>query len=650
MNQKKNTSQPTAANGKRTKRTAQTAAGKPAPAQAGAKPQAPKTPSQGRAPSQARTPSQGKAPAQAKTGAPPAAKQQANAQKPRKQNHYVQRRRAPEPPVPTIQIYPLGGLGEIGKNMTVYECDGDMIIVDCGSLFPESDMYGVDLVIPDFSFVEQNRDKMRGIAITHGHEDHIGALPYLLREINLPVYATRLTIGLIENKLEEHGLRGSTDIHVIAPGQKFKLGCFDIMPIHVNHSIPDAVAFAIESPAGTIIQTGDFKIDYTPMGGGVIDLAAFAEYGKKGVLALLSDSTNSERPGMSMSESKVHEGLEMLFTKAGKQRIIVATFASNLYRVQQIVDLAIKYDRKVAISGRSMINNTQMARELGYLKVPDEVMIEVEQINKYPPESVALITTGSQGETLSALSRMASGSHRNVRVGPGDFIIISATPIPGNEKMVTRVVNGLLKLGAEVIYESMYEVHASGHACSDEQKTIIDLVHPKFFMPVHGEYKHLKRHASTAEAMGIPRQNIVVAETGDTIHLSQRGISIGDAVQAGAVMVDGLGVGDVGSVVLRDRRLLSQDGIVIVAASIDMAAGQLVSEVELYSRGFVYVKESEQLLEETRAAVQRVLSNNAGEAKRDINSLKTRVREAASSLLYRRTKRSPMILPILVEV
>lgn len=559
------------------------------------------------------------------------------------------RRQKPEENAVGMKIYPLGGLGEIGKNMTVYECNDEMIIVDCGSLFPESDMYGVDLVIPDFTFVEQNKSKIQGIAITHGHEDHIGALPYLLREVNLPIYATRLTIGLIQNKLEEHGLLASTDLRLVTAGEKFKMGCFTIDPIHVNHSIPDAVAFAIECPAGIVIHTGDYKIDFTPIGGQPIDLATFAEYGRKGVLALLSDSTNSERPGMSVSESKVNDGLQTLFARATKERIIIATFASNLYRVQQIVDLAIQYGRKVAISGRSMINNTKMARELGYLKAPEEVFIDIEQINKFPPEKVALITTGSQGETLSALSRMAGGSHRQVHVGPGDFIIISATPIPGNEKMVTRVVNGLLKLGAEVIYEKMYEVHASGHACQEEQKTMLNLVKPQFFIPVHGEYKHLKRHAMTGEAMGISRANIMLADTGDTILLSKKGISQGSSVQAGAVMVDGLGVGDVGSVVLRDRRLLSEDGIVILAASVDASSGELVSAVELLSRGFVYVRDSEELLEETRQAVQKVLENNAGGHK-DVNSLKTRMRETASSLLYKRTKRSPMILPVLVEV
>jgi ribonuclease J len=589
------------------------------------------------------------APAKSK-GAVPACTGNQNRHQPQRNNGGQAQRRGQQQSLPPLKVYPLGGLGEIGKNMTVYECAGDMIVVDCGSLFPESDMYGVDLVIPDFSFVEQNRAKIKAVVITHGHEDHIGALPYLLREVNLPIYATRLTVGLIQNKLEEHGLLSSADIHTITVAQKFNLGCFTIEPINVNHSIPDAVAFAIECPAGVVIQTGDFKVDYTPVSGGVIDLNTFAKYGKQGVLALLSDSTNSERAGMSASESKVRDSLEAMFVKAGPKRIIVATFASNLYRVQQIVDLAMKYGRKVAISGRSMLNNTAMARELGYLKAPEDVFIDVEQINKFPPEKVALITTGSQGETLSALSRMAMGNHRNVHVGSEDFIIISATPIPGNEKMVTRVVNSLLKLGAEVIYESMYEVHASGHACSEEQKLIIDLVQPKYFIPVHGEYKHLKRHAETAQAMSIPKENIVIADTGDAIVLTQKGIGLDEPVQAGAVMVDGLGVGDVGSVVLRDRRLLSQDGIVVLAASVEKRTGRLVSDVELFSRGFVYVKESEQLLEEARLAVQKQLQTGQNEPYIDVVSLKAKMRETASSLLYRRTKRSPMILPVLMEV
>ena len=385
-----------------------------------------------------------------------------------------------QPAVP-VHIIPLGGLGEVGKNVTLYECQGDMLMVDCGVVFPDSDMYGVDLVIPDFTYVVENKDRIKGVIITHGHEDHIGSLPYLLKQCNLPVYATRLTIGLIKNKLEEHNLLGSVKLIEITPKHKFKLGCFTIEPIHVNHSIPDSVAFAIDCPAGVILQTGDFKIDYTPLSDGPTDLATIAEYGKKGVLALLSDSTNSERPGFTATELKVARTVSDLFQRAEKKRIIIATFASNLYRVQQIIDLAVENGRKVAMSGRSMVNNTRMAEELGYLHAPEGVIIDIEAINKYPPEKIVLITTGSQGEPLSALSRMASSSHRQVRVGPGDFIIISARPIPGNEKMVTKVVNGLMQLGAEVIYESMYDVHVSGHACQEEQKLMLTLANPQYF-------------------------------------------------------------------------------------------------------------------------------------------------------------------------
>ncbi len=586
----------------------------------------------------------------AEGAAAPRQGQAAPKRQPRRPEYYAQRQRRQETKAIPMKIYPLGGLGEIGKNLTVYECAGDMLIVDCGSLFPESDMYGIDLVIPDFAFLEQNRDKLLGIVITHGHEDHIGALPYFLREINLPVYATRLTLGLIGNKLEEHGLASSVETHELVCRQKLQLGCFTLDPINVNHSIPDALAFAIECPAGVVMHTGDWKIDYTPAGGKTFDLAAFAEYGEKGVLALLSDSTNSERAGHSASESSVNAGLAALFSRADKQRVIVATFASNLYRVQLLIDLAVQRGRKVAISGRSMIKNTDMALELGYLHAPDGVLIDIDKAEKLPPEQVTIITTGSQGETLSALSRMAGGSHRQIHVGPGDFIIISATPIPGNEKMVTRVVNGLLKLGADVIYENMYDVHASGHACQEEQKLIINLTKPRYFIPVHGEYKHLKRHAQTAEAVGIPKKNILIADTGDGVTLSANGIAVTEAVQAGAVMVDGLGVGDVGSVVLRDRRMLSEDGIVVLAAAVDGKTGRLENGPEIFTRGFVYVRESEQLLEETRVAVQKVLESYQHQPHRDIGGLKTHIRETASSLLYRRTKRSPMILPILMEV
>ena len=499
--------------------------------------------------------------------------------------HYTRRPRRPQQPkeaATPIHIYPLGGLGEVGKNMTVYECCGDMIIVDCGLVFPDNDMFGVDMVIPDFTFVVQNKDKIKGLLITHGHEDHIGSIPYLLQKFDLPIYGTRLTCGLIRNKLEEFGLAGKTKFVEITPRQKLKLGCFTVEPIHVNHSIPDAVAFAIDSPAGTIIQTGDFKIDYTPLACGPTDLATLSEYGQKGVLALLSDSTNAERPGFTATEQKVAAGVRSLFARAQNKRIIIATFASNIYRVQQIIDLAVEDGRKVAFSGRSMVNNTAMAQELGYMHIPEGTLISIDEINQYPPEQVVLVTTGSQGEPLSALSRMASCSHRQVRVGPGDFIIISAKPIPGNEKSVTKIVNGLLLLGAEVIYEGMYDVHVSGHAC--------------------------------------------------------------------AVMVDGLGVGDVGNVVLRDRKHLSEDGLVIIVATVDSKTGKVLAGPDLVSRGFVYVRENESLMDGAQSIVETALDRCVDEHVRDWNSVKTRVREALSSYIYRRTKRSPMILPILMEV
>ncbi|MFI3169761.1 MAG: ribonuclease J [Faecalibacterium sp.] len=549
-----------------------------------------------------------------------------------------------------LHLYPLGGLGEVGKNMTVYECNGDMIVVDCGLVFPDDELLGIDLVIPDFTFIEQNADKIKGIVITHGHEDHIGSLPYLLRKVNLPLYATKLTCGLIKNKLEEFNLVGKTKIVEISPKVKFKLGCFTIEPIHVNHSIPDAVAFAIDSPAGVVIQTGDFKIDYTPLYSDPIDLATFSAYGDKGVLALLSDSTNAERSGFTATEQTVKEGVQNLFARAGKQRIIIATFASNLARVQQIIDIAVAEGRKVAFSGRSMLKNTAMAQEIGMMRIPDGTLIEVEQINQYPPEKIVLITTGSQGETLSALSRMAANSHRQVRVGPGDFIIISATPIPGNEKSVTKIINGLLLLGAEVIYESMYDVHVSGHACKEEQKLMINLTRPKYFLPVHGEYKQLKKHALTAASLGVPYSNIIIAENGSNIIMSNKELKLGEPVSAGAVMVDGLGVGDVGNVVLRDRKHLSEDGIMIVVATVDRENGVIVAGPDLVSRGFVYVRENEDMMNGARALMQNTLERCMDENVRDWNSVKTRVREALSSYIYRKTKRSPMVLPVLMEV
>ena len=602
-----------------------------------------------------------KAPRAPKTGeAPPANRRAARPAQPRlpqaPQAPRLPRRRQSAPvytdPAVPMHICPLGGLGEVGKNITLYECQGDMILVDCGLVFPDEEMFGVDLVIPDFTYVLENKDRIKGLFITHGHEDHIGALPYLLKKFNVPIYTARLTIGLIKNKLEEHGLASSAVFHEIRPRQKVKLGCFTVEPIHVNHSIPDALAFAIECPAGIVLHTGDFKIDYTPLSGdAVTDLSTIAEYGRRGVLALLADSTNAERPGFTATEQTVAEGVRSLFARAKNRRIIVATFASNIYRVQQIIELAMESGRKVAVSGRSMVSNTEMARELGYIRVPDNVLIDVEEVNKYPPEKVVLITTGSQGEPLSALSRMAQSNHRNVKVGPSDFIIISARPIPGNEKTVTKVVNGLLSLGAEVIYENMYDTHVSGHACQEEQKLILTLAHPQYFLPVHGEFKQLKRHAETAEHLGyIPKNNIYIAENGQNIRVSQDGLVLEGTVPSGAVMVDGYGVGDVGNVVLRDRHHLSEDGIVIVTVAVDGRTGQVVSGPEIVSRGFVYVRESEELLDGARTQVEMALDRSLAENLHDWASVKARVREALSGYIYRRTKRSPMILPILLEV
>ena len=609
-------------------------------------------PARAAAPKAPRAPKTGEVPAANRRAARPAQPRLPQApQAPR-----LPRRRQSAPvytdPAMPMHICPLGGLGEVGKNITLYECQGDMILVDCGLVFPDEEMFGVDLVIPDFTYVLENKDRIKGLFITHGHEDHIGALPYLLKKFNVPIYTARLTIGLIKNKLEEHGLASSAVFHEIRPRQKVKLGCFTVEPIHVNHSIPDALAFAIECPAGIVLHTGDFKIDYTPLSGdAVTDLSTIAEYGRRGVLALLADSTNAERPGFTATEQTVAEGVRSLFARAKNRRIIVATFASNIYRVQQIIELAMESGRKVAVSGRSMVSNTEMARELGYIRVPDNVLIDVEEVNKYPPEKVVLITTGSQGEPLSALSRMAQSNHRNVKVGPSDFIIISARPIPGNEKTVTKVVNGLLSLGAEVIYENMYDTHVSGHACQEEQKLILTLAHPQYFLPVHGEFKQLKRHAETAEHLGyIPKNNIYIAENGQNIRVSQDGLVLEGTVPSGAVMVDGYGVGDVGNVVLRDRHHLSEDGIVIVTVAVDGRTGQVVSGPEIVSRGFVYVRESEELLDGARTQVEMALDRSLAENLHDWASVKARVREALSGYIYRRTKRSPMILPILLEV
>ncbi len=551
---------------------------------------------------------------------------------------------------PAIRAYFLGGLNEIGKNFTVYECQGDMIIVDCGLAFPDEDMPGVDMVIPDFSFVEKNREKVRGIVITHGHEDHIGAVPYLLKKLSVPVYATALTIGLIEGKLQEHNLTGSAKLVVTPPGAHIKLGCMDVEFIHVNHSIADAVALAIHSPAGIIVHTGDFKIDCTPAEGRMIDLARFAELGKEGVLALLADSTNAERPGYTQTEQTVNNSLDTLFQRADGKRIIVATFASSISRVQMIINCAVKYGRKVALSGRSMVNVMGIASELGYLHIPDGMLIDLELINRYEPGQIVLITTGSQGEPMSALSRMAFSDHRQVTINPNDFIILSARPIPGNEKTVGAVVDELLKQGCTVIYESMYEVHVSGHACQEELKLIQGLIKPRYFIPVHGEQKHLRKHAGLALAMGIPQENIFIGSIGSALEIHENHMrQLGD-VPAGSVMVDGLGVGDVGSIVLRDRKHLAEDGLIVAVCSIDSNSGHVVSGPDIVSRGFVYVRESEQLMDEARRLVYTTLENCANQRVRDWAGVKQNVKEELSRFLYRKTQRNPMILPIIMEI
>lgn len=508
---------------------------------------------------------------------------------------------------PPVKISFLGGLNEIGKNITLIECEGDIVIVDCGMAFPDGDMLGVDLVIPDFSYIEQNVDKVRGIVLTHGHEDHIGGLPFLLSKINVPLYGTPLTLGLVENKLREHSLINKVKLNTVNAGSTIKLGCMDIKFIHVNHSIPDSVAFAIKTPGGTVVHTGDFKIDCTPISGDTIDLSSFAQVGDEGVLALLAESTNANRPGYTRTERMISESLDSLFKKAEQYRIIIATFASNVNRVQQIIDCAEKHGRKVAFSGRSMVNYMDVASKLGYLRVPENILIDLDMLRKYPPEQIVLVTTGSQGEPMSALSRMAYSDHRKVMVGEGDFIIISANPIPGNEKTVGNVVDELLKRGCKVIYESMYDVHVSGHACQEELKLMHRLVRPKYFIPVHGEHKHLRKHAELAEFLGMERKNIFIGDIGKTVELCGDYMKEAASVPAGKVFVDGLGVGDVGSIVLRDRKHLGQDGLIIIVASLDVYDGHVISGPDIVSRGFVYVRESEGLLDEVRRLALGIL-------------------------------------------
>lgn len=549
-----------------------------------------------------------------------------------------------------VKISFLGGINEVGKNMTLYEYGDDMFIVDCGLAFPDQDMPGVDIVIPDFTYIEKNSEKIRGVVITHGHEDHIGALAYLLKTVNTPVFGTRLSIGLIEGKLKEHNMLGKVILKTVEPGDEIALGKFNVEFIHVNHSIPDAVGLAIKSPAGVIVQTGDFKIDCTPIDGGMIDIARFSELGSQGVLALLSDSTNAERPGFTESEKIVGESFERLFRRAGQRRIIVATFASNIHRVQQIIDVAESLGRKVALSGRSLENVVSIGAQLGYLKVPDNILISIDMINRYSPEQLVLITTGSQGEPMSALTRMAFSDHRKVSITPNDYVIISANPIPGNEKTVGNVINELMRLGAEVVYEKMYDVHVSGHACQEELKIMLGIVKPKYFIPVHGEQKHLQKHAKLGENMGIDKKNIMIVENGCVLELSEGEIKKLENVQAGQVFVDGSGVGDVGSIVIRDRKHLSNDGLIIVVATIDSATGEILSGPDVVSRGFVYVRESEELMNEARDIAYESLSKCQTRHIHEWNMIKSRIRDDVSKLMYERTKRSPMILPIIMEV
>ena len=573
-----------------------------------------------------------------------------------KRRYYTYRKASKKPgvlpPMETekVRISFLGGMNEIGKYMTLFEYKNDMFIVDCGLAFPSAELLGVDIVIPDFTHIVNNQERIKGIIITHGHEDHIGGLAYLLKQVNVPVYATKLTIGLIKGKLEEHGLLGSVKLVEINPRDNITLGQFNIELIHVNHSIPDAVGLAIKCPAGVIIHTGDFKIDTTPVDGDMIDLTRFADYGKRGVLALMSDSTNAERPGSTMSESSVGESFEHLFRKARQKRIIVATFASNIHRVQQIMDVAAARHRKVAVVGRSLENLVSVGADLGYLNVTKGILISVDEIGSYSDDKLVIITTGSQGEPMSALTKIAMGEHKKVSITPNNYVVISATPIPGNEKMVSNVVNALMMRGVEVIYENMYDVHVSGHACQQDLKLMIGIVKPKFFIPVHGEQKHLVKHASLAQSMGIARNNIFIGDIGNCIELSKDGINQVSSVPSGEVYVDGYGVGDVGNVVLNDRKHLSRDGIIVIAATIDAASGYVVSGPDIVSRGFVFVKENEELIQSIREISENVITQQYDKRYRDWNSVKTRLRDEVTHYVFERTKRKPMILPIFMEI
>ncbi|MFR2788366.1 MAG: RNase J family beta-CASP ribonuclease [Clostridia bacterium] len=549
-----------------------------------------------------------------------------------------------------LKIIPLGGLHEIGKNITVFEYENEIIVVDCGLSFPEDDMLGIDLVIPDITYLEKNVDKIKGLIITHGHEDHIGAVPYLLKKINIPIYATRLTAGLIRNKLEEHKLLRSTKLNEVMQGQTIELGKnFKVEFIRSSHSIPDSVMLAITTPAGTVLHTGDFKVDYTPIDGKIMDFGRIAELGKEGILALMSDSTNAERKGFTMSERSVGEVFDKLFLHCTK-RIVVATFASNVHRVQQIVNAAVKYDRKIAVCGRSMINMIETARELGYIECPENIFIDIDMISNYPDERLVIITTGSQGEPMSALTRMAAGDHRKVKITPNDLVIISATPIPGNEKFVSKVIDDLMQIGAEVVYSSLEAIHVSGHACQEEQKLILALAKPKYFIPVHGEYRQLIAHSETAQSMGVEKDNIIMMSNGRILEINEEGAEFTSSVQSGRVLVDGLGVGDVGNIVLRDRQHLSQDGLIVIVLTMDASTGEVVAGPDVISRGFVYVKESENLMDDVKSVVRHEIKKCEERGIRDWATIKSAARENLRDYIFMKTKRNPMIIPIIMEV
>ncbi|MBN7772447.1 ribonuclease J [Clostridium aminobutyricum] len=548
----------------------------------------------------------------------------------------------------SLRVIPIGGLNEIGKNMTLLEYNDDILIIDCGMSFPEDEMYGIDIVIPDFSYIIKNKEKIKGMVLTHGHEDHIGAIPYLLNTTRVPIYGTRLTLGLVENKLKEHGIKA--DLNTIASGDKVQLGCFNVEAIRSTHSVADSICLSIDTPVGRVFHTGDFKIDYTPVDGAPIDFAKLAELGSKGVLLMMCDSTNATKPGYSASEQTVGVAIENIF-RGSEARILIATFSSNVHRVQKIIDTAVLFNRKVAVSGRSMVNVVTIAMELGYLKVPPNVLVDINKTKNIPDKELVIITTGSQGEPMSALTRMASNDHKAVTIKKGDMVILSSSPVPGNEKTVSNVVNKLFEKGADVIYSDIADIHVSGHACEEELKLMHSLIKPKFFVPVHGEYRHLKKHSNIAEKLGYDPSHIFILENGNVLSLTSNSAEIlKEEVPSQAIYVDGLGVGDVGNIVLRDRKLLSESGLIIVVAAIDKASGTVCSGPDLISRGFVYVRENENLIDQARAIAAKTLDKCCEENIKDWNALKTAVRDDLRGFIYKQTKRSPVILPIFLEV